>query len=231
MNRKIIITKDGSPSIEAGSGITYHSTHGAIQESQHIYIREGFRHLAPGKEPVHIFEMGMGTGLNVILTLLEAERVSRPVIYETIEAFPLEPDHLAALNYCTLLNRPDLQNSFEAIHSSPWEEPVRLSHSFTFYKAEKNLLDCTLRQPAGLVYFDAFAPDVQPELWSRPVFEKLYTQLLPGALLLTYCSKGEVRRSMLAAGFQVTKLPGPPGKKEILRATKPQDAPGPYAKE
>jgi len=176
MYRKIIMTEDGSHSIE-GEG-----------------------------------------GLNVLLSFLEAASYERAIHYEAVEAYPLEEQLTVAINYCRQLGRMDLQPVFEKIHGCPWETTVMLSPVFSLYKSRKDMLQYTFREPAELVYFDAFAPEDQPELWDQAVFDKLYRQMAPGALLLTYCSKGTVRRALQAAGFRVEKVPGPPGKREIVRA-------------
>jgi tRNA U34 5-methylaminomethyl-2-thiouridine-forming methyltransferase MnmC len=217
VTRNIIITKDGSPSVEWEEGVTYHSTFGALQESQHIFINEGWKALA-GTAPVNVFELGLGTGLNALLTLIEAERSGRQVIYEAVEAYPLESDEVRKLDYCTLLGRPDLKSCFERLHQCDWEKPVSISPYFILYKSRDVWPHHVLRQPAGLVYYDAFDPVVQPELWTPDVFGRLAGQLASGALLVTYCCKGTVRRAMQSAGFRVEKPPGPPGKREIVRA-------------
>lgn len=207
--------------------MTYHSTFGALQESRHIFIDKGWKPLASGRdlsdghapgEPVRVFELGLGTGLNALLTLLQAETMRLPVYYEAVEAYPLEAALFEALDYCTQLGRPDLQSKFLQLHTNAWETAISISPYFTFYKSRNKWPEHELRQAAELVYYDAFDPIVQPELWSAAAFGRLSRQLAPGALLLTYCSKGIVRRALQEAGFQVEKLPGPPGKKEIVRA-------------
>lgn len=232
MPRKIIMTSDGSPSVEWEEGVTYHSMHGAIQESMHIFIQAGLRERAALQEadnrsPLRIFELGLGTGLNALLSLREATASRRPVIYEAIEAFPLENDLIAPLDYSIQLGDPALQPLFTQLHACDWERPVEMTPYFTFLKSRDLWPGYTLRQPAGLVYYDAFDPVVQPELWTANAFESLYGQLTPGARLVTYCSKGAVRRSLEAVGFLVDKIPGPPGKREMIRAR----VPVPQAKE
>ncbi|HVU58564.1 MAG TPA: tRNA (5-methylaminomethyl-2-thiouridine)(34)-methyltransferase MnmD [Puia sp.] len=239
MTKRIIVTRDGSPSIEWREGVTYHSTFGALQESRHIFIDGGWKALTTGAHlsngplsdrsvadgsvqitasPLTIFELGLGTGLNALLTLLQAEAEKRQVMYEAIEPYPLEPALFEKLDYCARLGRPDLQPKFLQLHTSDWETPVSISPYFTFYRSRNPWPGHELRQPAELVYYDAFDPVVQPELWSAEAFRRLARQLAPGAWLLTYCSKGIVRRALQEAGFRVEKLPGPPGKREIVRA-------------
>lgn len=206
MKRELLVTADGSHTIAIPDmNVTYHSTHGAIQESMHVFIHAGLQAIqAPA---IRIFEMGFGTGLNALLTLQYA---TTPVYYYAVEQFPLTAQEIEGLNYGTDL------------HQYPWNKDVKISEKFTLHKAHASLLDVSpVVQPFHLIYYDAFAPASQPELWSVAVFEKLYSLLEPGGMLVTYCSKGDVRRAMLAAGFNVEKLAGPPGKREMLRAVRP----------
>jgi tRNA U34 5-methylaminomethyl-2-thiouridine-forming methyltransferase MnmC len=223
MQRNLVLTKDGSHTIEVpGMNVTYHSIHGAIQESLHVFIEAGLRYYQ-NDHPIRIFEMGFGTGLNALLTLIESGAMRFPIHYTTIELYPLHADEVTTLNYCKLLQRNDLQPLFEKLHLSAWEKDIAISNHFTLFKSHKDLLDFSPSQnftPYDIVFYDAFAPSAQPELWTTDIFEKLYSMLLPGGLLLTYCSKGIVRRSMQAAGFTVEKIPGPPGKREMVRARK-----------
>ena len=228
MLRDIILTKDGSHSITVPDmNVTYHSIHGAIQESLHVFIEAGLKNtpLPASGQPLRLLEMGLGTGLNALLTLMEAEKMKQPVHYTALELFPLTPDQVAALNYCEQLHREDLRPLFNQLHHSPWEQETAISTDFTLLKTRSDLVAFTPLLTADtlyhLVYFDAFAPGAQPELWTPAVFAKLFALIAPGALLVTYCSKGDVRRAMLSAGFTVEKIPGPPGKREMLRARKP----------
>jgi tRNA U34 5-methylaminomethyl-2-thiouridine-forming methyltransferase MnmC len=234
MQRKLILTSDGSHTILLPeSNVTYHSIHGAVQESKHVFIEAGLRSLNPAKKTiVNIFEMGFGTGLNALLTMIEAEKLERAIHYEAIEQFPLDNKQIGSLNYCTQLGRQDLQMVFEQLHHCEWEKTIKLTPKFTFKKSAANLLDFETpetwlsgpkdslrrRQAFELIYFDAFAPNVQPELWTKEIFDKMFEMLEQGGILVTYCSKGDVRRAMQAAGFTVEKLPGPKGKREIIRA-------------
>jgi len=223
MERQIIPTADGSPTISlTDSGITYHSTHGAVQESLHIYIRAGldaaFRQFKDVE--IHLFEMGLGTGLNAYLSALAAEEQQRKIIYTAVEQFPLLPEESSRLNYA---NSPKEQQLFTAIHQQPWEQDIKLSEYFILRKEQRDLLATQLPQQFHLIYYDAFSPGHQPELWTQATFEQLYASLLPGGMLLTYCSKSVVRHAMIAAGFLVKKLPGPHGKRDILSAMKSKD--------
>lgn len=223
MDRQLILTGDGSHSFSVPElNVGYRSIHGAIQESRHIFIEAGFYGFGffPQPGPYKIFELGFGTGLNALLTLMEAEKIHAQIRYETIEPFPLNEQEVKALNYCHLLNRAELQNIFEQMHSCEWEGEVAITENFFLTKKKTPFFDFTTRQHFKLIYFDAFAPDAQPELWTKEVFDKVYSLLDPGGILVTYSSKGDVRRAIIAAGFEVEKLPGPPHKREIIRAKK-----------
>lgn len=229
MERKIVITKDGSHSVSVPEmNVTYHSIHGAIQESMHVFIQAGFKQLISqfANKPINILEMGFGTGLNVLLTLIETEKIKIDTRYEALELYPLNEEEIKRLNYCEQLNRPDLQKVFEQLHYCEWEKEISIRKSFTLLKRKTDLSASQPLElfkplkPFELIYFDAFAPNTQPELWTSAIFEKLYNMMTDEGILVTYCSKGEVRRNMIAAGFTVEKIPGPPGKREMLRAKK-----------
>jgi tRNA U34 5-methylaminomethyl-2-thiouridine-forming methyltransferase MnmC len=223
MQRKLILTSDGSHTISLPElNVTYHSIHGAIQESQHVFIEAGLKSLTPPKAGIlNIFEVGFGTGLNALLTIIEAEKLQTGIYYETVEQFPLTFSEARSLNYCKELDRDDLQPAFEQLHSCEWEKRTGITKSFSFKKSNSNLLNFETPGTFELVFFDAFAPNIQPELWTKDIFEKMFAMLKPGGVLVTYCSKGDVRRAMEAASFIVEKLPGPPGKREIVRCRTP----------
>jgi len=226
MLRKLILTDDGSHTIEIPElSVNYHSTHGAVQESNHIFIDAGLRYLNStcrfGRNgELRIFEMGFGTGLNALLTLIEAESLEQKIYYEVVELFPLTADEAALLNYCDILSRKDLQSSFDLLHSCAWREDVRVSADFTFRKFNVSLIDYDTNNPIHLIFFDPFDPVAQPDLWTQEIFQKMFSILQKDGILVTYSSKGSVRRAMQAAGFEIEKIPGPPGKKEIVRAVK-----------
>ncbi|HYC40505.1 MAG TPA: tRNA (5-methylaminomethyl-2-thiouridine)(34)-methyltransferase MnmD [Chitinophagaceae bacterium] len=225
MQRKIVITGDGSHTVEVPElGVSYHSRHGAIAESIHVFIRAGLAAIA-GRRPVHIMEIGFGTGLNALLTLIESEKTGLEIHYTAIEPFPLGEDEVRQLNYCAQLGRPELQPVFDELHRCEWEKTHRMNPGFGFTKIKSTLQDYSATSRFDLVYYDAFAPSAQPELWTQEIFEKLYTWMSPGGILVTYCSKGSVRRAMQAAGFLVEKLPGPVGKREMVRAAPRQPSP------
>jgi tRNA U34 5-methylaminomethyl-2-thiouridine-forming methyltransferase MnmC len=222
MQRNLIVTKDGSHSVAIPEWkACYHSAYGALQESLHVYIEAGWQYWwtqQPAASKCVVFEMGFGTGLNALLTLIAAEQIQQKIMYETVEAFPLEMSIVQQLNYCHALHRPDLQSTFELLHQCEWNKEIEITDRFIFKKVDTALSNYTTSQPVNILYYDAFAPSAQPELWIEPVFKQLYAMLSPHGILVTYCSKGIVRRAMLAAGFRVEKIPGPPGKREMIRA-------------
>lgn len=221
MERSIIITKDGSHTIAIPEmNVTYHSHHGAIQESMHVFIDAGLKYVSDTLKvsDTSVFEMGFGTGLSALLTLIEAERKQLKIHYTTIELFPLQEAETPLLNYCEQLHRKDLKPVFQQLHQCEWEKDISISPFFTIKKIRIDLFNLSTYQPVNLIYYDAFSPSAQPELWTKEVFEKLYNILLPGGILVTYCSKSDVRRAMQAAGFIVEKIEGPRGKREMVRA-------------
>jgi tRNA U34 5-methylaminomethyl-2-thiouridine-forming methyltransferase MnmC len=227
MERKIILTNDGSHTVSIPEmKVTYHSVHGAIQESQHVFIKAGL--IDSGifdYTGLHqVLEVGFGTGLNALLTLSEADKHQNRIYYTAIEPFPLDEKQISLLNYCAQLNLPDYQPKFERMHEIDWEEMYEISNHFRFTKRKCTVADFATDEQFDIIYYDAFAPAAQPELWTKEILEKLYTLLKPGGILVTYCSKGDVRRAMQAAGFVVEKLPGPPGKREMIRAAREQAA-------
>ncbi len=223
MERKIILAEDGSHTISIPEmNVTYHSIHGAIQESQHVFISAGLEPLIGNftGPQLAVFEMGFGTGLNALLTYIEAEKQNLKIYYETIEPFPLNENEVKTLNYCRQLNRSDLQPIFERFHFCEWEKEIELSPLFTFKKTISDLLNFKPIKLFELIYFDAFDPRVQPELWTKEVFEKMFSILSPNGILVTYSCKGDVRRAMLSAGFTIEKIPGAKGKREMIRGRK-----------
>jgi tRNA U34 5-methylaminomethyl-2-thiouridine-forming methyltransferase MnmC len=221
MKKEIILTSDLSHSIAIPAlNVTYHSTHGAIQESMHVFIEAGYNHIAGIKNKVSIFEMGFGTGLNALLTIAAAERRQQKIYYETVETEPLGAGMYSLLNYCKQLNRPDLHPLLERLHSCEWNTVVKLTPYFSFKKNLISLPGFLTERQFDLIYFDAFAPEVQPDLWTAGIFKKIYEFMETGAVLTTYCSKSIVRKAMAEAGLHVQKIPGPPHKREIVRAVK-----------
>lgn len=213
-----IITRDGSSTLYApGFDEHYHSVHGAIQESMHVFIGSGLN-ILEDRTSVSIFEMGFGTGLNALLTYLYAN--GKHIHYTGIEAFPLSVEQVKEVNYPAETGHADATRIFLQLHQAAWEEDVVMSDFFTLHKIQGRLEEFNSDRKFDLVYFDAFGPNSQPELWEEPILEKIYHFLNPGAVFVTYSAKSSVRRGLLKAGFQVEKIPGPPGKREMLRATR-----------
>ncbi|GAB5557655.1 MAG: tRNA (5-methylaminomethyl-2-thiouridine)(34)-methyltransferase MnmD [Schleiferiaceae bacterium] len=224
MKREVRETKDGSKTlyIEALDE-HYHSFHGALQESLHVFIKYGLHDSTA--QPLRILEVGLGTGLNALLTCVESivnYKGEREISYVSLEAYPLIEEEWKATEYEGISDLAEGATLYEEIHTSPWEQPVELTPGFTLTKHKTKLQDFETSQRFDLIYYDAFAPSAQPELWTEEVFEKLYAMTAPGGFLVTYCAKGQVKRNMKAAGFTVEALPGPPGKREMTRATKPE---------
>ncbi|HEX4373443.1 MAG TPA: tRNA (5-methylaminomethyl-2-thiouridine)(34)-methyltransferase MnmD [Puia sp.] len=221
MKREIIITQDGSHSIAIDqTNITYHSRYGAIRESKHVYIESGLKKLLNQKPCINIFEMGFGTGLNALLTLISAEENNQKIYYETIDKSFLENQLLENLNYCEQLERQDLRSTFIELHNCESGKEISINSFFSFKKSNATLEGYIFSKSFDIIFYDAFAPRAQPELWIEEIFKKLFAALNPNGFLVTYCSKGDVKRAMQAAGFVVEHLPGPPHKREILRAVK-----------
>lgn len=220
MERKIIQTSDGSKSLYLPQyDETYHSRHGALQEAYHVFIRSGLDLFEDGTE-VRILEMGFGTGLNCLITLLEAKRRKLKVRYCSLEAYPISIDVAMELDYPAALGQKESQPFFENLHRSPWDRTAMIDESFELKKVKGLFSDFDEMACYDLIYFDAFGPRVQPELWTESVFGKTYRSLRQKGVLVTYSAKGSVRRALQAVGFGVERLPGPPGKREMLRATK-----------
>ncbi|MGE5424188.1 MAG: tRNA (5-methylaminomethyl-2-thiouridine)(34)-methyltransferase MnmD [Syntrophothermus sp.] len=196
----------------------YHSTFGAVQESEHIFIRNGFRSVSAN--PVKILEIGFGTGLNAVLTLKEAQKSRIEIVYHALEVFPVTEEIWKQLEYDT-----DHQQ-FNLLHEAPWNKEVEISPSFHLKKIKADLTALASETISSsedqydLVYFDAFGPAVQPEMWTEQIFRYLISAMKQGGILVTYSVKGTVKRALKAAGFSIEKLPGPAGKREMLRAMK-----------
>ncbi len=219
MKRKIITTGDGSKTIQLEEwDEQYHSKHGAINEAYHVFIKNGLSTFQ--NCPISILEIGFGTGLNALITFKEAPKLGLQITYTGVEAFPVSQEEIDLLNYVSLLDEPRLEKYFAAMHETPWDKTMPLSETFTLTKQKKEFMMITDRHMFNLIYFDAFGARVQPELWTVTMFQKMYQALLPKGVLVTYSAKGSVRRAMQEVGFQVERLPGPPGKREMLRAVK-----------
>lgn len=224
---QIIPTEDGSVTLYVPElNEHYHSIHGAIQESRHIFIRAGMEYFLEtypdkiaAKKTLHILEAGFGTGLNAYLTLLRASELHIPVCYHTIEKYPLSPKEIKDLNYPEYLESGNKQ-LFDQLHQCSWEYKQPITPFFSICKHQADFRNIDFPRQFDLVYFDAFNPDVQPHLWTIEIFTRIYQALCPDGLLVTYCVKGIVKQALRTAGFTLKRLPGPPGKREMLRASK-----------
>ncbi len=220
MKREFFITADGSTSIHLPDwNEQYHSKHGAIQEAYHVFIEAGLTNFAD-TSTLSILEIGFGTGLNAFITFLESEKRNLTIRYTGVEAFPLKAEVSKKLNYVAQLNAITSEAVFAKMHNCSWEKQVEISKKFTLTKKEQDFKDISAVSAFDLIYFDAFGARVQPELWTEQIFKIMFRALKPNGILVTYSAKGSVRRAMLSAGFFVEKLPGPIGKREMLRAIK-----------
>ena len=216
MKREIIITSDGSTTIHLPDwNEQYHSKHGAIQEAYHVFIKHGLQQLKA--DEVSILEIGFGTGLNAFITLIES---SKKINYVGVEAYPVAVDEVQKLNYVSELKADQYKEVFKKLHQVSWGKKHQITDSFFLTKREQFFKDIKDEHTFNLIYFDAFGARVQPDLWTEEIFKKMYVALKPKGILVTYSAKGSVRRAMESVGFSVERLPGPPGKREMLRAIK-----------
>ncbi len=221
MKRTLLKTGDGSYTLHISEwDEQYHSKHGAIAEALHVFIKEGLYYWLSenSKTEISILEIGFGTGLNAFLTFLESEKNKLKVNYTGVEAYPLILEEIKTLNYTSLLKASE--EIFLQLNTSPWEEKTIISENFNLTKQQKFFSEITAENTFDLIYFDAFGIRVQPELWTEEIFQKMHNALKPKGALVTYAANGNARRAMQAVGFNVERLPGPPGKKEMLRGTK-----------
>lgn len=217
MKREILITSDGSTTINLPElNEQYHSKNGSINESYHVFINSGLRQVA--SNVVSILEIGFGTGLNCFITYLEAEK---EIHYVGVEAYPVTSEEVEKMNFISVLNAEKDKASFEKIHDISWGEKHQISNKFSLTKRKQFFEDIDDKNAFNLIYFDAFGARVQPQLWTVEIFRKMFDSLQENGILVTYSAKGSVRRAMQEVGFTVERLPGPPGKREMLRAIKP----------
>ena len=210
-------TEDGSSTLRHPLfGDTYHSLHGAMAEALHVFIENGLKRSAWPQ--VRILEAGFGSGLNAWLTLREAEREGRTVHYTAIEAYPVAPETIERLHYTD-------DPRFLSLHRAPWGTETTITPRFHLEKRAEDLLTVHTERMFDLIYFDAFAPDTQPELWTEELFRRLFDRTAPGGALVTYSSKGTVKQALRRAGYEVTRLPGAPGKRHMVRAVRPAETP------
>ena len=223
MNTEIEITADGSATIYVPHlDEHYHSVKGALTESLHIFRDCAFMHATSTDAPLRVLEIGFGTGLNALLSALQSD-ISQH--YHTLELYPLSKEIIDSTDYHKAVDNDQAPTLFAAIHSAEWNKAIAITPSFTLEKIECDYTDPSTSFPQGIdvVYFDAFAPEKQPEMWAEGPLRRIYDAMNPGGVLTTYCAKGEIRRRLQSIGFVVERLAGPPGgKREILRATKPQ---------
>ena len=219
MKREIIITDDGSTTIRIPEwDENYHSTHGAIQEAKHVFIKNGLD-LFQNQDAISILEIGFGTGLNAFITFLETINKEK-VNYVGVEAYPISQEEIAQMNYVSELDSEMYQEIFDKMHSCDWEKQETISENFHLTKRKQFFQDIEDKNQFDLIYFDAFGFPLQPELWSEVIFKKMYDALLPKGTLVTYACRSSIKNAMLSVGFSIEKLPGAPGKREMLRATK-----------
>ncbi len=221
MKREIIKTNDGSTTIHLPEwNESYHSKHGAIQEAYHVFIKNGFS-LFEGR-PITVLEIGFGTALNCFITYLESKKSNQGIDYVGVEAYPVALDEAMQMNYAHEIEASE-NAVFRQLHEVDWEQKNVISPNFTLTKRKQFFQDITDEESFDLIYFDAFGFRVQPELWSEAVFAKMYTALKPNGVLVTYACRTAIKTAMQSVGFSVQKLPGAPGKREMLRAIKAVD--------
>lgn len=219
LKREIIQTLDGSTTIQIKEwDECYHSKHGAIQEAQHVFIKNGLS-LFQNKQ-ISILEIGFGTGLNAFITFLEGRKMNQSIDYVGVEAYPISAEELVSMNYVEELNATDDKGIFELMHQCNWEEKETFGNDFSLTKRKQLFEEINDLDRFDLIYFDAFGYRVQPDLWSTAIFKKMFDALKDNGVLVTYAARGVVKRSMIEVGFTVEKLAGPPGKREMFRARK-----------
>lgn len=217
----IFITDDGSHSIRIqNTKTTFHSSRGAIQESQHVFINAGLNYFAdknPDLKSISIFEIGFGTGLNALLAAKQAQLLKKNVVCYSIDLNALPAEIYTQLNYATVLNETEL---YKTIMQTGWNQLIFITPFFKLNKIAGDFKNYSFNKKFDIIFFDAFAPEEEPELWAEAIFNKIFAALNTGGILVTYCSKSVVRKMLEQAGFRVEKLNGPPGKREIIRAAK-----------
>ncbi len=219
MKKEVVVTGDGSKTIHMPElNESYHSTHGALQEAEHVFVKYGLAQLEKGR--LDVFELGFGTGLNAILAYRYAKQNNVLINYIGIEAFPVPAEMVDALDYTNFLSE-DEREVFRKMHEVVWGDKIRLSDLFIFQKVEQKIEDYI--EGVGtvdIVFFDAFGPRAQGDLWQPSILGKMARKLREKGMLTTYCAQGQFRRDLKSVGFEVTKVPGPPGKREMTVAFK-----------
>ncbi|HEY9046493.1 MAG TPA: tRNA (5-methylaminomethyl-2-thiouridine)(34)-methyltransferase MnmD [Ohtaekwangia sp.] len=220
MSIEIITTSDGSHSLlNTALDETYHSRHGAVQESIHVFIKEGLDHLLTLKssKSISILEVGFGTGLNALLTVQRAMEIPASIHYTSLETYPVPEDIWSKLNY---IDAVGLKEKFDQLHRAAWNQEVEILPNFTLQKLTTPLQQIDFSNRFDLIYFDAFAPNKQPEMWELPVLERVIKSMHARSIFVTYCAKGQLKRDLKSLGLTVETLAGPPGKKEMVRGIK-----------
>lgn len=223
LNPKIEVTEDGSNTlVHPKFNAHYHSVFGAVQESNHVFIDSGLKFQQPNLQDnrCRILEVGFGSGLNAFNTLISSEELSLNIDYVAVEQYPISLETVSQLNFPTAFKREDLQSTFNKMHDVVWEKPVKISENFTLEKRQQDIFNLKDENDYDLIFYDAFGPGAQPELWTAPIFEILYKSLKEQGVLVTYCAQGAARRAMQSVGFAVQRCPGPPSKRHMLRAVK-----------
>lgn len=220
---EIITTADGSHSLYLSSlDETYHSRHGALQESQYVFIQQGLEKIVSDRPVIHVLEVGFGTGLNALLTASFAQAHQREIHFHSLETFPLEAALMADYGDEKTLGGHSVE-VFKKLHDVSWDKMEKVTEFFHLKKEEVSVQNAVLEQKYDIVYYDAFGPRAQPDMWTLEIFDKLYKCLVPGGMLVTYCAKGQVRRDMQSVGFKMERLPGPPGKREMMRGERREE--------
>ena len=223
LNPKIEVTEDGSNTlVHPKFNAHYHSVFGAIQESNHVFIDSGLKFQLPNLQDkrCRILEVGFGSGLNAFNALIASEELSLNIDYVGVEQYPISLETVSQLNFPKAFKREDLQSTFNKIHDVEWQKPVKVSENFTLEKRQQDIFNLKDENVYDLIFYDAFGPGAQPELWTAPIFEILFKSLKNKGVLVTYCAQGAARRAMQSVGFTVQRCSGPPNKRHMLRAVK-----------
>lgn len=227
-NIQLIQTGDGSSSLlNVALNETYHSTHGAIQESNHVFIKNGLQFFIEKNNPfsVSVFEVGFGTGLNALLALIFARQNNIQINYTSIEAFPIDSEIASQLNYPSLPSADHAKNYFDQLHQAEWNKKIKITDNFSLQKFKTTIQEFDFKaNQFDVIFFDAFAPAKQPEMWELPILEKVIKALKSSGVFVTYCAQGQLKRNLKSLNLIVESLPGPPGKREMVRAMKSQTA-------
>jgi tRNA U34 5-methylaminomethyl-2-thiouridine-forming methyltransferase MnmC len=218
---QIITTSDGSHSLyNPELDETYHSRHGALQESRYVFIQQGLDLIDPLLKTIRILEIGFGTGLNAVLANEYGVKYNRQIEFTSLETFPLNKEVTDAINVEETVGKGN-SDFFIQLHAAEWNIPVKINDTFSVEKLNTSVQEWPLRSDYfDIIFYDAFGPRAQPEMWTLEIFQKLYESMRTRGIFVTYCAKGQVRRDLTTAGFHTSRLPGPPGKREMLRAEK-----------